>query len=178
MRRRAKQLLKTRPPTTHALAPRVDRATQRATAILQSVCHSPPPKWDPRAFSFEWDMAAEESLSRLIKAHVGGFKRLHADLTGRASESTCVSEHEFMRLTQPIVVASFAPRTLLSEIYQNVALLERCVAGEGGGGGRARRRACGAARPPPRVVGALTPPLPPTPPPPFPPLFQQVWQRR
>lgn len=68
---------------------------------------------------------AEESLSHVIKANVSGFKRLHVSLTGRTAESTAVSEIEFMKLCAPIVTSAYSPRSLISEIYRNVLLLER-----------------------------------------------------
>ena len=71
--------------------------------------------------------SAPETLSKLIRANVQGFKKLFLSLTGRESEfSASVSEFEFMRLCSHIV-ERYSTRAAVNEIYHNVLLLERCV---------------------------------------------------
>jgi hypothetical protein len=69
----------------------------------------------------------ERELTGLISASLAGLRKLYAQSTSRTADSTHVTEKEFLRLMHDVIL-HYTIRPTIVEIYQNVFLLERCVA--------------------------------------------------
>ena len=69
----------------------------------------------------------ERELTTLISSSLAGLRRLYAAHTARSADSTQITEKEYLSICHDVVL-NYTLRPTVVEIYQNVYLLERCVA--------------------------------------------------